>query len=136
MALMYDIYVVLCEIATVNNDLGDLVYEAMKGATAMGGSAFAGAMAGAVIGGPVGMIAGGAIGFFGGTVYAAATVKKFKPLHQILGEMSIEDKEKLVAVAGSIIQRKGINVVNQIMINYGSQLARDFLIEVYKEFKG
>ena len=136
MEVAYDIYVVLSEISKVNNDLGETLSESVKGAAAMGGSAFTGALTGALIGGPVGMIAGGTIGFVGGAAYAAANTKNFKPLHEILGEMSREDKEKLVEAAKKIIERKGIDLAHQIIGKYGSQLARTFLIDVYNEFSG
>ena len=131
-----DVYMVLCEISKVHEDLGDTLTESVKGAATMGGSTFTGAMAGALVGGPIGMIAGGAIGFAGGAAYAAATTKTFKPLHKVLSEMSKEDKKKLVEAAKVIIQRKSINLVQQIVGKYGSQFARTFLIDVYNEFSG
>ncbi len=136
MALAYDIYVILCDISKVNNDLGDTLSESVKGAAAMGGSTFTGALTGALIGGPAGMIAGGAIGFFGGAAYAASNTKNFKPLHQVLDEMSREDKEKLIQAAKRIIARKGIDLAHQVIGKYGSQFARTFLIDVYNEFSG
>ena len=129
-------YMVLCEISKVHKDLGDTLSESVKGATAMGGSTFTGAMAGALVGGPIGMIAGGAIGFAGGAAYAAATTKTFKPLHQVLSEMSNEEKKKLVEAAKIIIQRKSINLAHQIVGKYTSEFARTFLIDVYNEFSG
>ena len=136
MEVAFDIYMILTEISKANNDLGETLSESVKGAAAMGGSAFTGALAGALIGGPAGMIAGGALGFFGGASYAAANAKNFKPLHQIFGEMSNEDKEKLVEAAKRIIQRKGIDLAHQIIGQYGSRFARTFLIDVYNEFCG
>ena len=131
-----DIYMVLSEISKVHKDLGDTLSESVKGAAAMGGSTFTGAVAGALVGGPIGMIAGGAIGFAGGATYAAATTKTFKPLHKVLGEMSSEDKKKLVEAAKVIIQRRSINLAQQIVGKYGSEFARTFLIDVYNEFSG
>ena len=136
LAYAYDIYEILSEISKVNNDLGETLSQSVKGAAAMGGSTFTGALTGALIGGPAGMIAGGAIGFFGGAAYAAGNTKNFKPLHQILGEMSREDKKKLVEAAKRIIERKGIDLAHQIVGKYGSQFARTFLIDVYNEFSG
>ena len=136
MEVAFDIYMILSEISKANNDLGETLSESVKGATAMGGSTFTGALAGALIGGPVGMIAGGAIGFAGGATYAAANTKNFKPLHQILGEMTNKDREKLVEAAKKIIQRKGIDLAHQVIGKYGSQFARTFLIDVYNEFSG
>ena len=134
MEVALDVYTVLCEISKAHTDLGITVSESMKGATAMGGSTFTGALAGALVGGPVGMIAGGAIGFAGGATYAAATVKKFKPLHQVLREMTAEDKQRLVEAAKVIIARRGIHLANQIGVNYASEFAKEFLEAVFSEF--
>lgn len=154
MALDYDIYEILCEISKVNPDLentinktttgvammgaptglGNTINEATKGATAMGVSTLIGAAVGGLIGGPMGVIIGGAIGFISGTGYADTNTKVFKPLPQVLGEMSREDKAKLVEVAIRIIRRNGINVAQQLIGQYGTQFAKDFLIKVYKEF--
>lgn len=136
MEVAFDIYMILSEISKANNDLGETLSESVKGAAAMGGSTFTGALTGALIGGPVGMIAGGAIGFFGGAAYAAGNTKNFKPLHQILSEMTREDREKLVEAAKRIIQRKGVDLAHQVIGKYGSQFARTFLIDVYNEFSG
>lgn len=136
MEVAYDVYQILSEISKVNKDLGETLSESVKGAAAMGGSAFTGALTGALVGGPVGMIAGGAIGFVGGAAYAAANTKNFKPLHQVFEGMSREDKEKLVEAAKRIIERKGIDLAHQIIGKYGSQFARTFLIDAYNEFSG
>lgn len=127
---------VLNEISKAHKDLGDTLSESVKGAAAMGGSTFTGALTGALVGGPIGMIAGGAIGFAGGATYAAATSKSFKPLHQVLSEMNSEDKRRLVAAARVIVERKGIDLAQQIIGKYGSEFARTFLIDVYNEFSG
>lgn len=131
-----DLYAILLEIAEVNNDLHVTLSESAKGAGVMGGSTFTGALAGAMLGGPVGMIAGGAVGFLGGAGYAAANTKSFKPLHQVLSEMNEEDKERLVAAARRVIRRKGIDVAHTIVGRYGTQLAKEFLQTVYGEYSG
>ena len=136
MEVALDVYMVLCEISKAHEDLGDTLSESVKGAAAMGGSTFTGAMAGALVGGPIGMIAGGAIGFAGGAAYVAANVKTFKPLHKVLSEMSNEDKKKLVEAAKVMIQRKSINLAQQIVGKYSTEFARTFLIDVYNEFSG
>ena len=136
MEYVLDIYEILSEISKANQDLGDTLSESVKGAAAMGGSAFTGAVAGGLIGGPIGMIVGGSIGFAGGATYAAANTKSFKPLHQVLSEMNKEDRKKLVEAAKTIIQRKGIDLAQQVVGKYGSQFARMFLIDAYNEFSG
>ena len=133
MEVAFDIYTVLCEISKAHKDLGETINESVKGAAAMGGATFTGALAGGLLGGPVGMIAGGAIGFAGGATYAAANVKSFKPLHQVLSEMTKEDRQRVVEAARVIVTKKGIDLANQIVGKYGSQLAREFLIDVFKE---
>ena len=134
MAVARDIFTVLCDIANADPDLGTTVTEVVKGATAMAGSTFVSAMIGGLIGGPIGMIVGGSIGFAGGATYAAVTVKKFKPFHQILGEMNEEEQEKLVAAALVIIAKKGIDLAVHIGVNYTSVFAKKFLQDVYDEF--
>jgi hypothetical protein len=129
-----DVYSILIEISKVNEDLGDTVSESVKGAATMGGSAFSGALAGGLLGGPVGMIAGATVGFAGSVLYTAANTKPFKPLHQVIQEMNDQDKKKLVKVAMKIIERKGIDLARQIIGNYGSQIARTLLTDVYDEF--
>ena len=131
-----DIYFVLEEISKVNQDLGDTLNESVKGAAAMGGSTFTGALGGGLVGGPIGMIVGGAIGFAGGATYAAANTKSFKPLYQVMSEMTDEEKRRLVKAAEVILQKKGINIARQIIGDYRSEFARKFLIDVYGEFSG
>ena len=101
----------------------------------MGGSTFLGALIGGLIGGKEGMLLGGAIGGAGG-IYAAANTKSFKPLHEVLSGMNQEEKMKLVATAKRILRRKGIDLSYQIVGNYGSQFAREFLLAVCEEFSG
>ena len=136
MACAFDIYQILSEISKANQDLRDTFNESVKGATAMGVSTFVGAVLGGLMGGQKGMFAGGSIGFAGGATYAAANTKSFKSLHQVLSEMNEQDRKKLVEVAIAVIQREGINLTQQVVGKYGSQFARMFLIEVYKEFIG
>ena len=132
----FDIFDILKEISSVNKDLGDTITESTKGAAAMGGSTAAGALTGALIGGPIGMFVGAAIGFAGGTGIAAATVKTFKPLHQVLGEMSEEEKSKLVEIAKKVIKEKGIDLAVIIAGKYGSETAKLLLTESYELFSG
>lgn len=136
MEVAYDICTILYEISQVHEDLGDTITESLKGATAMGGSSFSGALVGGLVAGPVGMIVGGAIGMAAGATYAAANVKSFKPLHQVISEMTVDDKRRLKEAAKLIIQRHGIDIATQIIGHYESQLARSFLVDVFKEFKG
>ena len=131
-----DIYFVLEEISKVNQNLGDTLNGSVKGAAAMGGSTFTGALGGGLVGGPIGMIVGGAIGFAGGATYAAANTKSFKPLYQVMSEMTDEEKRRLVKAAEVILQKKGIDIARQIIGDYGSEFARNFLIDVYGEFSG
>ena len=130
-----DIYSVLEEISKANEDLGDTFNESFKGAAAMGGSTFTGALGGGLVGGPAGMIVGGAIGFAGGATYAAVKTKSFKPLYQVISEMKDKEKRRLVKAAIAIIRRKGIDVA-RLVVSYCSEFARKFLIDVYKEFSG
>ena len=130
------IFSVLLEISEANNDLKLTITESAKGAMAMGGSTSAGAMAGGLLGGPPGMIVGGFLGFMFGANYAINNVQNFKPLWQVLSEMSEEDKTKLEATAVLVIQREGINFANDIVQSCGSTIARQFLISVYEEFSG
>ena len=81
------------------------------------------------------MITGGAIGFGGGAAYAAANAKPFKPIYQVLSEMTKEDRQRVVEAAKVIIMRNGIDLANQIIGKYGSQLAREFLEAVIREWK-
>ena len=140
-----DIFFVLEEISKANQDLGATLNESVKGAAAMGGSTFTGALGGStftgalgggLVGGPVGMIVGGAIGFAGGAAYVAANTKSFKPLYQVMREMTDEEKRRLVKAAEVILQKKGIDIARQIVGDYGSEFARNFLIDVYGEFSG
>ena len=130
-----DIFSVLYEIAKVNNDLKITIEESVNGAAAMGGSALLGALVGGLLGGRNGMITGGAIGFGGGAAYTAANAKPFKPIYQVLSEMTKEDRQRVVEAAKVIITRKGIDLANQIVGKYGSQFAREFLEAVIREWK-
>ncbi len=102
----------------------------------MGSSTLLGALIDGLIGGKDGMVLGGAIGCAGGASYAAANTKSFKPLHEVLSGMNQEEKMKLVATAKRILRRKGIDLSYQIVGNYGSQFAREFLLAVCEEFSG
>ena len=136
MEVAFDIYTILSEISKAHKDLGDTLSESVKGAAAMGGSTAALALGGGLIAGPMGMIVGGAIGFAGGATYAAMNTKSFKPLHQVLSEMTEEDKKKLIEAAKVIIERKGVDLAHKVIGKYGSVAAREFLIDVYNEFAG
>jgi len=131
--MLFDI---LIEISEVNQDLKDTVTGIMEGASAIGGSAALGAVIGGLLGGKDGMTYGGALGSALGTSYVALTAKDFKPLHEILANMSQDEKRKLVEAANRVIRRKAIDVSSQIVGNCGSRFARDFLIAVYKEYSG
>ena len=133
MRVAYDVFEILIEISEANQDLKVTLNEIVKGASAMGGSTFVGAGIGGLFR-PAGMIVGGAIGFLSGAAYAGTTAKNFKPLHEILAKMSQEDKDKLVEAANRVIRRKSISLTTQIIGKYGSEFARAFLIDVYKEY--
>ena len=135
MRVAYDVFEILIEISEANQDLKVTINEIVKGASAMGGSTFVGAGIGGLFG-PTGMIVGGAIGFLSGAAYAGTTTKNFKPLHEILAKMNQEDKDKLVEAAKRVIKRKSISLTTQIIGKYGSEFARAFLIDVYKEYSG
>ena len=130
------IFSVLLEIAEAHDDLKLTITESTKGAMAMGGSTSAGAMAGGLLGGPPGMIVGGLVGFVFGANYASSNAEKFKPLWQVLKDMSKEEQTKLVKAAKKVIQQKGIDLANDIAWRCGSSFARNFLISVYEEFSG
>jgi len=136
MQAAYDIFEILYEISQANPDLRVTLSEVSRGAGAMGLCTAVGAAIGGLINGREGMIAGASAGFAGGTAYAIATTNDFKPLHKILAEMSPEDEEKLVKAAKRVIRKKAINLTTQIIGRYGSEYAKAFLIETYKEFSG
>lgn len=129
------IYNILLEISKANTELGVTIGESLKGAATMGASTSTGALVGGLLGGPVGMIAGGAIGFFGGASYTAANTKPFKPLMDVISEMSEKDKRKLVSIARDILKREGIDLARDIVGSYGSRIARYLLLEVMKEME-
>ena len=131
--MLFDI---LIEISEVNQDLKDTVTGIMEGASTIGGSAAFLAVIGGLLGGKDGMTYGGALGGLLGTSYVSSTAKDFKPLHEILANMSEDEKRKLVEAANRVIRRKAIDVSSQIVGNCGSRFARDFLVAVYKEYSG
>ena len=135
MAVYNEILHIILEIAEAHEDLGLTVNESVKGAAAIGGSAGAGALTGALLGGPVGMIVGGGIGYLCGAGVASATTSSFKPLHVVLSEMSDRDKKKLVKAARRVIERRGINIARQIVDNYASQFCKTLMEQILAEYK-
>ncbi|XP_046721179.1 protein C19orf12 homolog isoform X2 [Silurus meridionalis] len=93
-----DVMKLCCELSA-NQQLKTTVKHSGKGALTAGGLAFAGGL----FGGPLGIAVGGAVG---GLLGCWMTSGQFKPLPQVIMEMTPEQKKKLyedvMAILGSI----------------------------------
>ncbi|XP_060778893.1 protein C19orf12 homolog [Neoarius graeffei] len=93
-----DVMKLCCELS-VNQQIKTTVKHSGKGAMTAGGLAFAGGL----VGGPLGIAVGGAVG---GLLGCWMTSGQFKPLPQVIMELTPEQQQKLyadvVAILGSI----------------------------------
>ncbi|KAK2894558.1 hypothetical protein QQF64_012562 [Cirrhinus molitorella] len=93
-----DVMKLCCELSA-NQQVKTAVKQSGKGAAAAGGLAFAGGL----IGGPLGIAVGGAVG---GLIGCWMTSGQFKPLPQVIMELTPDQQQRLyediVAILGSI----------------------------------
>lgn len=93
-----DVMKLCCELSA-NQQIKTTVRESGKGAAAAGGLAFAGGL----VGGPLGIAVGGAVG---GLLGCWMTSGQFKPLPQIIMELSPQQQQRLyddlMAILGEI----------------------------------
>ncbi len=127
---------VLDQIAAVNTDLGLTIKEGVKGSVTIGSGAGAGAMVGAMVGGIPGMIVGGGIGYVFGAGVAYKKAQTFKPLSEVLRNLTQQEKTRLVQVGQNLLQTQTVDVVSTIVGDYRSNLAKQFISLVYKQYSG
>ncbi|XP_062318613.1 protein C19orf12 homolog [Osmerus eperlanus] len=93
-----DVMRLCCELSA-NQQIKTTVKGSSKGAVAAGGLAFAGGL----VGGPLGIAVGGAVG---GLLGCWMTSGQFKPLPQIIMELSLQQQQKLyedvMAIMGDV----------------------------------
>ncbi len=117
----------LLEIARVNPDLQKTIDEVLKGTAITGGCVAVGGL----LAGKDGMLLGGILGI----LMTAATAKDFKPLPQIMQEMSKEDQQKLVETAQYVIMNQPIEIATMIVTNITSDAAKEFMKIVFQIVK-
>ncbi|XP_037547255.1 protein C19orf12 homolog isoform X2 [Nematolebias whitei] len=108
-----DVVRLCCEISA-HEQIKVAVKNSTKGAMVAGGAAFVGGL----LGGPAGIAVGGAVGsLMGGWL----TRGQFRPLPQILMEMSKAEKKKLaievIVILGSLIWRDAAQLIALVMGN-------------------
>ncbi|XP_037547247.1 protein C19orf12 homolog isoform X1 [Nematolebias whitei] len=108
-----DVVQLCCQILS-HDPIKDVVRNTYKGLKLAGG----GVIVGSLLGGPAGMFVGGAVGsLMGGWL----TRGQFRPLPQILMEMSKAEKKKLaievIVILGSLIWRDAAQLIALVMGN-------------------
>ncbi|XP_068169688.1 protein C19orf12 homolog isoform X2 [Antennarius striatus] len=108
-----DVMKLCCELST-NHQIQTTVKGSGKGAAAAGGLAFAGGL----VGGPLGIAVGGAVG---GLLGCWLTSGQFKPLPQIIMELSPQQQQKLygdlMAILGDIQWTDLVQLTGLVMGN-------------------
>ncbi len=80
---------------------------------------------------PVYMLLGSFIGFSIG-IFLYKNVSIFKPLSEVLKELTAEERDKLIAVGQTILLRQSLAVAHTIFENYKGDSARYFISTVYE----
>ena len=109
----------------INADLGVTISESVQGAAKVG----AAVLVSSLLLGPVGFVVGSGIG----GAWAYSTASNFKPLFNVICDMTAEEKERLVAVARTVAVEKGLDLALATFVT-SSQEARSFLLDVMNRF--
>ncbi|XP_061749514.1 protein C19orf12 homolog isoform X2 [Nerophis ophidion] len=109
-----DIMRLCCEISA-HYEITDVVKNSAKGALVAGGSVFVGGL----LGGPLGIFVGGVIG---GLLGSWLTRGQFRPLPQILRELSPAQRQKLsediMAILGNVKWKDAAKLVAMVMSSH------------------
>lgn len=111
----------------INADLCVTISESSRGVMKV----FATTLVSSLVFGPVGFI----VGSVGGGLWAYATSSDFKSLHNVLCDMTDEEKVKVVALAERVAGERGMEWALASLVP-NSPEARDFLLEVMRRFFG
>ena len=109
----------------INADLCVTISETSRGVMIVGATT----LVSSLVLGPVGFI----VGSVGGGLWAYATSSDFKSLHNVLCDMTDEEKVKVVALAKSVAGERGMELALASLVT-NSPEARDFLLEVMRRF--
>ena len=109
----------------INTDLCVTISETSRGVMKVGATTFVSSL----VLGPVGFI----VGSVGGGLWAYATSSDFKSLHNVLCDMTDEEKVQVVALAKSVAGERGMELALASLVT-NSPEARDFLLEVMRRF--
>lgn len=109
----------------VNADLGVTISESSRGAVKVGATT----LVSSLVLGPVGFI----VGSIGGGLWAYATSSDFKPLYDVLCDMTEDEKGRVVALARNVATEKVFELALASVVT-SSPEARDFLLEVMRRF--
>ena len=113
-------YKLICDIAEKHPELQATLVKSTQGAMMAGTGAFLGGL----LGGPVGIFVGGALGGAAGAISS----QDFKPVVQILANMSDSEKRQLAEAVAQECERLGIEYLTipatRVAIDTGLQLVK------------
>jgi hypothetical protein len=113
-----------------NRDLQVTIHAATRAALITGGAT----LVGALMLGPAGIM----IGAVGGAAASLTIFKNFKPIPQIILEMSPEERQALATIAIQVAAKRNLDLLSLTVVDYASEPLREWLQETFEKskFKG